>query len=219
MQSREFQDQGTNSFDTKKPSFFVLQRPKAEKQYREFLASIGFSPEKIIERFKQDGIKTVLLEYTQRGESLASFLSIVFLWSKEQNMYEDLASALDVCILKQNFCDIQDIVLQDEGIVVPCANYRVSDHFIVPLANGKDEGCDSPHYNESKFGIPPASLMPDNECTRFKIISKIRTEIQKQNNPNPPVVQGIFFDSASQSSAARDQQHNAGGSQPTCSII
>ena len=67
--------------------------------YREYLQQIGLTP-KIIITQANEGKKTVLFEYTQTGESIASFLSILLEWAIETNSDDELRESLEICILQ-----------------------------------------------------------------------------------------------------------------------
>jgi hypothetical protein len=68
--------------------------------YRKYLAEIGLSPTAVISRYKNTGKNTVILEYSETGGGLASFLSILKAWSDELENFHELKKTLVVKLLK-----------------------------------------------------------------------------------------------------------------------
>jgi hypothetical protein len=77
-------------------------RPKKDAicSYRKYLTKIGLSPAEVIERFEKTGKNTIILEYAQSGNGLASFLSVLKDWSIELGNFEKLQKALEIHLLK-----------------------------------------------------------------------------------------------------------------------
>jgi hypothetical protein len=70
------------------------------KSYRAYLASIGFfSPRTIIDEYVQNKKYSVIVEYTQSGKGLFSFLSIIRDWAQEEGLSQELHQALKLYVL------------------------------------------------------------------------------------------------------------------------
>lgn len=119
------------------------QRPQHENHYRQLLTTLELDPLSIIKKAAANQQKTVILEYTQSGESLASFLSVLFLWAKELNYQTLLRDALTIMLLKQNGNALTTLYLPQENISIVCDQIIVESSVIVPLANNTDTGANS----------------------------------------------------------------------------
>lgn len=67
--------------------------------YREYLRSIHMSPREIIERFKDEKARTVIMDYAQTMKGLKSFLSLLRNWAQEEGLEDKLKEALQIHIL------------------------------------------------------------------------------------------------------------------------
>lgn len=65
--------------------------------YRSLLRNLELDPKSILERYRNFGRETVLMDFIEEGRSLASFLYILYEWAAEENV--DLTDALEVVIL------------------------------------------------------------------------------------------------------------------------
>lgn len=97
----------SKSVNEKENAYFVpeldfLPSKDQKTAYRKFLTQQSMDPISITSRFNNDGITTVLVEYVETGESLASFISILAAWSREQDNLKTLQKALKIVCLKGN---------------------------------------------------------------------------------------------------------------------
>lgn len=103
-----------------------------EANYRVYLKSINMDPDSIIESCKA-GQQTAILEYTQEGESLVSFLSVLCNWAKEEGKKELLENSLKIAILVQDCNEITNIIIPGE-VYFHCDRYIVDTDLIVPMS-------------------------------------------------------------------------------------
>jgi hypothetical protein len=148
---------------------------KAEEQYRAELTKIGLSPKEIV----ANGKNIVLLEYTQTGESLASFLAILFSWAKEEGCFDEFNRLFRVVLLQQYFCNLKTLVF--DNMACRCEKQSVPTEMIVPMANGSHSGefCDRlvPHHPYWEF---ENSLTPlTNQATIAKVDQLIRPLVHR----------------------------------------
>ena len=165
------------------------ERPENETKYREYLTSIGMDPDTIISK-AAEGKKTVILEYTQSGESLASFVSVLYGWAKSEGKLKQLQESLDVCILAQDFCNLKNMNLIEQGISVDLSRIPVETSLIVPLANGEDIGPTSdrlvPRYAAWEWGAPMNPLENAehihelNERLQATVVKKVSPDIAEE---------------------------------------
>jgi len=160
--------------------FACFHRPPEEKKYRDYLDSIGFSPQKIIERFYREKTKTVLLEYIQSGAGLASFVSIIFLWAREEGLLSALQYSLEICALT-TYLEPDVLQLPEDDLTISLKQFKIHSRWMQKIVDGTKDSDDRlvPYYNENSFHIPPEELMPDNSATHFIILRRIRMEIQE----------------------------------------
>jgi len=104
--------------------------PNAEEKdvYRDYLEKLGMDPESIIASKE----KTVIVEYTQLGEGLMSFLSFLLEWAEELNMTEELKSKVIVNILQdpenERFSDFGGFTIRHQLVNHDFINSIVNDH-------------------------------------------------------------------------------------------
>lgn len=77
-----------NAFKTNYFTHSSSRRLTAEQieGFRNYLTSIGVTPKSIVERYKDEGRKTVVFDCVGSGAGLASFLYILASWAKEQEI-------------------------------------------------------------------------------------------------------------------------------------
>lgn len=160
----------------------VNTRPEHELSYRNILAQLDFTPKTIIERAQQ-GQPTVLLEYTQSGEGLASFISVIYRWARELGAEDVLHKALSVCILVQDFNALKVISIPEENITVVADRLQVDTDMIVAIANGVDDGPLAErlvaHYPFWRWDKPP-SLSKAHHNNIQHIADNLRVHIPRQ---------------------------------------
>jgi len=104
--------------------------PNAEEKdvYRDYLEKLGMDPESIIENKE----KTIIVEYTQLGEGLMSFLSFLLEWAEELNVTEELKSKVIVNILQdpehERFSDFGGFTVKHQLVNHDFLDSIVSDH-------------------------------------------------------------------------------------------
>lgn len=81
--------------------------PKGEglKLYLSYLQRTGLAPRDIVESYKATGFKTTITEYTLSGESLYSFLELLYDWATEEQVADNLKEALEVCMFQSNISE------------------------------------------------------------------------------------------------------------------
>ena len=76
---------------------------QAIQSYRNYLSKEFLDPQNIRLNFTEDGVKTVIMEYSETGEGLASFMAILCSWAQELKCLEEVHRNTQlVCIKNSN---------------------------------------------------------------------------------------------------------------------
>jgi len=159
-------------------------RPKYEKKYRTVLTKLNLHPQTIIDKYQKLNEKSVVFEYINRGESLASFISVLFLWAKELCVESDLKKALEVNLIYPKYYRLTNIVLPNDGISITCIRYHEDLNCIMRfLANGDAELTPKsfrlvPPYKCNHWNEPPEKFKPNNHENVSKIEKKLTLAIK-----------------------------------------
>ncbi|MBU0634655.1 MAG: class I SAM-dependent methyltransferase [Candidatus Omnitrophica bacterium] len=101
------------------------------KVYKEYLSKLGMDPESIIENKE----KTVIVEYTQLGEGLMSFLSFLRDWAKEKGTLDELKAKVIVNILQdskqEKFSDFDGFAIKHQLVDHNFIDEIVNQHKII----------------------------------------------------------------------------------------
>lgn len=150
---------------------------QAINNYRHVLEQLGMDPISIIQAFKDKHQKTVLLEYIQSAESLASFMIILYEWAIELDKLEQLKECFVVCALAQDFNKLQLIHLPKVSLYM--RRIQVKDTLIIPLADGKDTGPQSdrlvPKYSVQDWCNPMHEMI--NHDFIQGLVEKVKCEV------------------------------------------
>ncbi|WCR59249.1 MAG: hypothetical protein PG978_000685 [Wolbachia endosymbiont of Ctenocephalides felis wCfeF] len=164
----------------------------AQANYRSLLKSIGLSPAEIVLQHTEKGSKTVILEYTNTGRSIASFVFVLFSWAQEEKI--ELDDALDIITFARygSLPPVKYINIYQADIYIRCSNIWTENDFLVALANGMDDGCNSdrlvPYYSHRSWHSLPEKLVGNEEHVATlteKLESVIQKHLaQKEERPN-----------------------------------
>lgn len=159
---REQEDEG---------DFYIGGRPLPSRElqisYRDVLRSIRLSPREIIEQAAK-GKKTVVLEYTNSGRSVASFVLVLFEWAKEEGIIKELKKSINIVTFARQNSGIEGILpltrisIINADIYIACKNLWGENKLLVALANSIDEGPQSdrlvPSHHHTNWSSVPAPL-------------------------------------------------------------
>ncbi|MFH2144475.1 MAG: hypothetical protein ABII75_00385, partial [Candidatus Omnitrophota bacterium] len=101
------------------------------KAYREYLSKLGMDPGSIVANKE----KTVIVEYTQLGEGLRSFLSFLLDWAKEEGTLDELKAKVIVNILQdpeqEKFSDFEGFAVKHQLLEHNFIDEIVNQHKII----------------------------------------------------------------------------------------
>ncbi|WP_341749402.1 MULTISPECIES: hypothetical protein [unclassified Candidatus Tisiphia] len=154
-----------------------------EANYRVYLKSINMDPDSIIDSFKA-GQQTVIVEYTQMGRGLASFLSVLCNWAKEEGKKELLEDSFKIAILAQDCNEITNIIIPGE-VYFQCDKYFVDTELIILMSGdkaGKVDGRENldrlvPYYPYWKWNQSPTPL--ENNELVTEIIGELQVSVNE----------------------------------------
>ncbi len=150
-----------------------------ENQYREYLKTLGMSPKEIINKAKK-GNKTVLVDWIQQGESLASFLFVLFRWADDEAVKDALKKSLEIVVLCQDYCEISSIELADLSLTVELHAIKITAWVLQSIMYAKDDesGADRlvPNYDPHQWIGAPEKLT--NNAIREKIEKQIEVDVK-----------------------------------------
>ena len=130
--------------------------------------SAGLSPRKIVKR-AEDRKKTTILEFTNTGQSLASFALLLFGWAAEEGMTEELNNSLDIVTFARfnSLPPVTTLNIVPLDLILKCKNIYAENALLVRLANGVDKGAKSdrivPSYRHQSWDNPPQPLVENSE--------------------------------------------------------
>lgn len=166
---------------------------KAEQtNYRKLLKNIGLSPAEIFSQYAKSGQKTVILEYTNSGQSIASFMLILLNWAREEKIKLNDALKIVTFARYNSLLPIRYITINKGDIFVECKNVYADNDLLVALANGINNGSESdrlvPYYPCKSWSLPPVQLEENREHID-RLIKKLEHSIKKhitEKNANEP---------------------------------
>src|SRR5262245_34487053 len=87
--------------------------------------------------YQRSGIQTAIVDYTDTGESAASFLSVLFDWAKEEGVDgNDLAQCLRMhALIRKSSKTLTSIRIPEEGIEVRATTQLAQEHPMAELVN------------------------------------------------------------------------------------
>jgi len=160
--------------------------PNAIKNYYSILDELKLNPCDIVERYSKKNQKTVILEFTNTGSGLASFLSVLLDCANELNVdINKLKDALKIVILvdREDEICLKEVSLDETHF--KCSHLIVKNlpftSLIWCLANGSDEDRLVPSYKLEDWTIPPKSLTNvEFTCSLIKTLKDTATTIYQQ---------------------------------------
>lgn len=172
-------------------SFYIGDRPFPSKQeqlkYREVLSKIGLSPSEIILKAKK-WQKTTILEYTNSGESVASFALMLFSWAKEEGLTKQLGNSLEIVTFARHnsLPPVTSLSITPLRANIKCKNIYADNELLVGLANGKDEGSVSdrlvPIYRHQMWNTQP-KLSTENELHIERLTKLLQSAVSQKIKP------------------------------------
>lgn len=139
------------------------------RKYRKYLKRIKMDPETIIQRRQNEGVKTIITDYTNTGKGFASFIYILCDWAQEDSKVDQLKKALRLINLNISSTAIKGLSLPAplgdlsfDTLLIQQRENEFGGNLIQKLANNDAAGCRRvPHYSHEKWNEDP--IPHDNE--------------------------------------------------------
>lgn len=156
---------------------FIKPKSDVVALYRDYLATIGLSPQKII-RNHSAADRLVIVEHTHSGKGLKSFLEILTDWATEERCLDSLKPALHVHLIVGE--DMQSSHLpkvKPEDLCIRSIQ-MTKGSFVVDMSNAPDE-LDRvvPHYSQHEWG----RVNPSQEKFNSDTVGHIRFGLMAYN--------------------------------------
>jgi len=162
--------------------------------YRTYLSNLGLDPIAIVRNAEEKGRKTIVVEYTQFGESLMSFLSVLSDWAEEQGLGARLRAAVVVHVL-------QDPVLKKIPYLAGFQLERqIVDHELVRNLANSDAFEDSlgvhyPYWKWTEFvpaSLGAGTISRNAALVRFRVMDFLAQKgLLKAREAAPPIHAGM----------------------------
>ena len=154
-------------------------KPDVVMLYREYLTTIGLSPQQIINNHSAAN-RLVIVEHTHSGKGLKSFLEILTDWAREDRYLNSLKSSLHVHLIVGE--DMQSSHLprvNPEDLFIRSIQ-MTQGSFVVDMSNSPDD-LDRvvPHYAQHEWG----RVDPSQEKFNADIVARIRFGLMAYNVP------------------------------------
>lgn len=176
--SNEHSQYRTDDMQSSDRTYTRGTRPKYENEiqrYRTYLCQKGFDPLSLIEYYKKTGQPTVLLEYVHSGDSLATFLAILFSWANQLGVANDLQKSL---IVHTYAGPLETITLPELDIEIKCETKPTINNSpkidFGSTESTKDRDRIVPKYPPPDWCNPPPS--PEGDA---KVLFRIRQQLDK----------------------------------------
>lgn len=169
----EFKDMGV---------FRKIAEPQYKEKYIGYLGQIGADPGTIVNKFTGYGIQTNILEHTQSGRSLASFLAILFESAREKGIGDkQLLDSLKITPLIHEGLEWRNrIHIPAMNLTVECKPFPMERELILGLANSQDKERIVPRYSpvHGDWKDLPALQNPNSTLVN-EITTKLQAEVSK----------------------------------------
>lgn len=151
------------------------------QSYRKILFDLNLNPLSIVTRYKNEKQRTIILEATDAGSGLASFLYILFSWAQEDKISDELKKSLGIVVLTPKPLQRIELPMLQIAIDVDLRIDKTND-LQGHLSNGMDKGAFSdrlvPQYTPDDWG-KPFKVNNDN-IQHLKLIAKRLEETAKK---------------------------------------
>lgn len=159
------------------------------KDYKKLLDKLGLNPTEIMTQYRNENRRTVIIDFTETGRSLASFLYVLIKWGEDLGL--QLEDALQVGNLVQckTGSSMTYIYINGKRSLSFCQNIELDRDSLVMLACGVDDGPNSdrivPYYPFSSWSLPIDQFELNNlsENERVQRIIDLLTKFITTNYP------------------------------------
>lgn len=161
--------------------------PSDEEQmnYRILLQDLELDPNKILREYTTFGRQTVIVDFTNSGQSIASFVYIILNWARQEGV--DLGDALQVVTLSRvNTPTVRFLSIDSGRFYASCINVYGDDEVLTQLANGVVDGPNSyrvvPSYPAQKWNLPLYKFIELDKPRVNDIVKKLTDYIRNHLN-------------------------------------